>query len=81
MQWRVILECFSLKSFGYHINSKRDVFFDVTQQKYLRFSQMSFWDGTTYRQEKVHHYIATQWDMQELVSRYLTRFFDVLMFK
>ena len=47
----VISECFSLTPFGYHIKFKH-VFSDVTEQKCLRFSQVPFWDGTTYLQRK-----------------------------
>ena len=36
----------------YHIKSKHDVFSDFTEQKCLRFAQMSFWDGTANLQRK-----------------------------
>ena len=41
-----------LTSVGYHIKSKRNVFSDGTEHKCLCFSQMSFWDATTYLQRK-----------------------------
>ena len=43
---------FSLTSFCYHMKSKHEFFSDVTEQKCLRFSQMSFLDGTTNFQRK-----------------------------
>ena len=33
-----------IASFGYHIKSKLDIFFDSTEQKYIRFSQVSVWE-------------------------------------
>ena len=50
-----------------HIQSKHDVFSDVTEQNCLLFSQMSFWFGTANPQKKkVCHFIATLWDMNDV---------------